>query len=323
VTHPLDAGVECHVVPVERRIVELAARQYGVVTAQQLGQAGLGRHGVAHRVSTGWLKRLHRGVYFVGSVEPALARPMAAVLAAGDGALLSHNPAAVLWGQRPPPAGELHVTVAGRNARGADGVQIHRVRCLHPSDVTRHHGIPVTSPARTLLDLAATVSPRDLQRAVEEAEILNLVTDHSLDGQFRRYPNHRGRAALEQVTRTEPRLTRSEAERRLLELIRDARLPEPETNATVLGYEVDFLWREQRLIVEVDGFAFHSTRAAFERDRRRDALLQDAGFRVLRVTWGQIADEPVALAVMLARATASAAAARDTADQGADREAAA
>jgi very-short-patch-repair endonuclease len=125
------------------------------------------------------------------------------------------------------------------------------------------------------------------------------------------------------VTRTEPRLTRSEAERRLLELSRDARLPEPETNATVLGYEVDFLWREQRLIVEVDGFAFHSTRAAFERDRRRDALLQDAGFRVLRVTWGQIADEPVALAVMLARATASAAAARDTADQGADREAAA
>jgi hypothetical protein len=130
---------------------------------------------------------------------------------------------------RPPPAHEMHVTVVGRHVKGPAGVVVHHSGRLHPSDATRHQGIPVTSPARTLLDLATTLPPRDLQRAVEEAQILNLVTDHSLNEQFSRYPTHRGRAALEQVTRTEPRPTRSEAERRLLELIRDARLPEPET----------------------------------------------------------------------------------------------
>ena len=160
--------------------------------------------------------------------------------------------------------------------------------------------------------LAATRPAREVARAVNEARVLRLVTDHSLDEQLRRYPRHRGAKALAAAAGTNEQLTRSEAERRLLELIRDARLPEPEVNAEVLGYEVDFLWREQRLVVEVDGFAYHSTRAAFERDRRRDAALQTAGLRVLRVSWGQIADEPVALVAILARATASAGEGRAT-----------
>jgi very-short-patch-repair endonuclease len=138
------------------------------------------------------------------------------------------------------------------------------------------------------------------------------VSDHSLNAQFARYPRRRGVAALSGATRAEPRFTRSEAERRLLELIREARLPEPETNVKVHGYEVDFFWRERGLAVEVDGYAFHSSRAAFERDRRRDAMLHACGVAVLRVTWAQIADEPVALVASLAVATASAAAGSGT-----------
>ena len=233
---------------------------------------------------------------------------MAATLACGPGALLSHYPAAVLWGLRPPPAAAMHVTVVGRNARGPAGVAVHRVQHLHPADGTRHHGIPVTSPARTLLDAATDLTARDLGRATDEARTHSLVSDHSLNAQFARYPRHRGVAALSGATGTEPRLTRSEAERRLLELIRDARLPEPETNVRLYGHEVDLYWPDHDLVVEVDGYAFHSSRAAFERARRRDAEFLAHGVQVLRVTWTQIADEPTALVATLARATASAAA---------------
>ena len=176
---------------------------------------------------------------------------------------------------------------------------------LHPHDATRYQGIPVTSPARTLLDLAATATTNELDRAVSEAQVLRLVSVHSLNEQFERYPRHRGTAALREAIRTDPKLTRSEAERTLLELIRRAGLPEPETNARVAGYEVDFVWRERKLVVEVDGYAFHSMRSSFERDRRRDATLVSKGWRVVRITWRQLTEEPVAVAATLAQAIAA------------------
>jgi len=289
-------------VPVERGVTAIAARQHAVVSGAQLAAAGLDRHALAHRVAEGWLRRLHRGVFLVGTVEPPLAGAMAATLACGDDAVLSHHSAAVLWGLCAPAAGAMHVSVVGRNLRGPPGVVIHRIRDLHPADATRHDGIPVTSPARTLLDLATQLPNRELARAVEEAQVRRLVTDRSLNEQFSRYPRHRGAGRLREAARTEPTLTRSEAERRLIELIRAARLPEPRANARVGRYEVDLLWPEQRLVVEVDGYAFHSTRAAFERDRRRDADLQAAGYRVIRVTWRQIAEEPEAVVATLALA---------------------
>ena len=243
---------------------------------------------------------------------------MAATLACGDGALLSHSTAAVLWGLRPPDD-VIHVTVTGRNVRGPEGVRVHRIQALHPGDATRRDALPVTSPARTLLDLAAHLSGRDLNRAADEARVHRLVTDRSLNEQFDRYPRHRGRAALRKAIRPEPALTRSEAERRLLELIRAARLPEPRTNVRVGRHEVDFLWSEHALVVEVDGYAFHSTRAAFERDRRRDAELQAAGYRVIRITWRQLTEKPEAVVATLAVATASASAGRGTARRGGRR----
>ena len=256
------------------------------------------------RISTGWLVRRHRGVYLVGPLRTPLTESMAAVLALGDGSLLSHYPAAVLWGIRPPAPGPIEVTVIGRDARGPDEISVHRVAGLDPADATRKDGVPVTSPARTLLDLAADVTHRELNRASDEARVHHLVTDLSLNEQFQRYPHHRGTAALAKAIQTEPALTRSEAERAFLELIRAARLPEPETNVRIGRHEVDFLWRAQKLVVEVDGYAFHSSRSSFERDRRRDADLAATGIRVLRATWRQITGEREALAVTLARALA-------------------
>ena len=283
----------------------LARSQEGVVTGRQLAAVGLGRHAVAHRVRSGWLRRRHRGVFIVGPVESPHAEAMAAVLAVGGDALLSHYPAAVLWEIVPQRTVMPQVTLVGRDARGPDDVRVHRIRRLHPQDATRHNTIPVTSPARTLLDLATHLTHRDLTRAVEEAQVRQLVTDRCLNEQFMRYPNHRGTPALREAIQTEPALTRSEAERRLLELIRAARLPTPQTNVRTGRHEVDFLWPDLNLIVEVDGYAFHSSRAAFERDRQRDAELGAQGYRVVRVTWRQLTDEPEALVALLAVATAS------------------
>lgn len=288
-----------------RGVFAAAVRQHGVVTSRQLAEAGLSAEAVAHRVALGWLVRVHRGVYVVGPLRAPHTSAMAAVLACGDGALLSHRPAAILWALCPPGAIAPEVTVVGRDSRSRDGILVHRVHHLHRADARRREGIPVTSPARTLLDLAAIASGKELDRAIEEAQIRRLVTEHSLNEQFERHPRHRGTRALRQAIRPEPSFTRSEAERRLLELIRAARLPAPKVNIRVAGHEVDVLWPDAKLVVEVDGYEFHSTRAAFERDRRRDGELQAAGYRVLRVTWRQLEDEPEALIAALARTLAA------------------
>ncbi|MDP9292908.1 MAG: endonuclease domain-containing protein [Actinomycetota bacterium] len=277
---------------------------------------------------------MHRGVYLVGPLLAIHSYAMAAVLAAGEDALLSHYPAAVLWGLRPPCDAAIDVTVPGRKARDRPGIRLHRSH-LHPTDRARHQSVPVTSPARTLLDLATQLTQRNLDRATDEARVHRLVTDHALTGkvplstrprgstkrtrklneQFRRYPRHKGTRALRNAIQTDPVLTRSKAERRLLELIRAARLPEPETNVKLAGHEVDFLWRRHSLVVEVDGYAFHSSRSSFERDRRRDAELATRGIRVIRATWRQISDETEALVATLATALAARAAALEDAQR--------
>jgi hypothetical protein len=204
----------------ERAALAVAAGQRGVVTARQLAGCGLTRHDVARRLRRGWLRRRYRGVFIVGPVDAPQAAAMAAVLALGDRALLSHEAAAVLWGTRVPAGGAIDVTVVGRDARGPAEVRVDRTQALHPADATRDHGIPVTSPERTLLDLATVLAPTALARAVEDALVQRLVTIHSLNEQFRRYPHHRGVRALRQAARPDPAHTRSEAERRVLELIR-------------------------------------------------------------------------------------------------------
>jgi very-short-patch-repair endonuclease len=275
-----------------------AQRQHGVVSTAQLLAAGWDKDAIARRVERGYLRRLHHGVYLVGPIESPHARAMAAVLAT-DG-IVSSYPAAVLWDWRPPREGPMHAIAAGR---GRPGITVHHTT-LHPSDITRRHGIPTTSAARTLLDLAATEPTAELERALNEAGLQRRVSPHSLTEQFSRYPHHRGTAALRKAIATEPRLTRSDLERIALGLIRRARLPEPETNVRVEGHEVDLLWRDVGLIVEIDSWAFHSVRSSFEQDRRRDQRLTTAGYRVIRITDRQLTNEPELVVATLTRALA-------------------
>ena len=263
--------------PSDRAILAIAARQHGIVTTAQLLDAGVGRRSIARRVARGWLVPLYRGVYQAGPVAARYGAEMAAVLACGEHAALSHQSAAAIWGIRPRHEGDVHVTVAGRDSRSRPGLRVHRSLSVNAAV---QNGLPLTDPARTLRDLRTVLPRHELDRAEEQAEILGLVIpdDASLDAGF----------------------TRSEAERRLKQLCKAAGLPPPKTNARVAGWEVDAFWPAQKLIVEVDGYRYHRTRAAFERDRRKDSALQAAGYRVVRITWRRLRYESVAVAAELA-----------------------
>jgi very-short-patch-repair endonuclease len=232
---------------------------------------------------------------------------MAAVLACGPGAVVSHQSAAALWLllPRPDDAPVDVIPHAGDRGRRAD-IRAHRVPRLAAEDVTGVDGIPVTTPARTLLDLAAVVSLRELEQALAQAERRQLATDEDLMAVIERNPTRRGVRVLRRLLErgATPAFTRSDAEARFLALIRRAQLPDPEVNVMFAGYEIDFLWRSERLAVEIDGFAFHGARSSFERDRRRDAQLSARGLHVIRVTWRQIVREPEAVLVRTAQTLA-------------------
>lgn len=312
-THPAvaDACGAVHVVgSPDAAIAAVAASQYGVVTRDQLMATGLGRGAIERRVSRGRLHRVHRGVYLVGHrAPPPLAREMAAVLACGPEAVLSHRSAAWLWQILPSPVGDVDVTIVGRDTEVRPGVRRHRVRRFLDGDLTRHRGVPVTTPARTLLDLAGAVGARELERSVDEGLVRGLVDRRRLRAAVARAVGRQGVAALRALLDHQdgPTLTRSEAEERMLALVRSAQLPKPRVNAHLGGREVDLLWSAQRLVVEVDGYAYHSSRSAFERDHLRDAELGAAGFRVMRVTWRLLVNQPEAVVARLAAALAQSA----------------
>jgi very-short-patch-repair endonuclease len=220
------------------------------------------------------------------------------------GGLVSHQSAATLWGFASASEGEVQVTVVGGNRRSRRDVQVHRTRRLDRRDARFVRGIPITSPARTLIDFASEASSDELERAIAEGYALRLVTEHEIEGAIERAAYRPGVAALRAELRREagPRFTRREGERRMLKLIRDAQLSPPLTNAKVAGFEVDFLWPDRKLIVEFDSYQFHGHRAAFERDRRRDQAHIAAGYTVIRVTWRQLTEEPLTVVATIARA---------------------
>jgi very-short-patch-repair endonuclease len=254
-------------------IARIASRQHGVVTSSQLREAGLSKHAISRRLRVGRLHSLHRSVYAVGHTKLSFeGRCMAAVLALGEGAAVSHLSAAALWGMLKPHPGPIQVTVQGDGGRRKRrGITVHRSSTLIAGVSLLRDGIRVTKAARTLQDLHRAVSTETYRGAVRRALDLKLISSHQL--------------------RSDEELTRSQLERRFLALCRRHRLPKPEVNARVGPYEVDFLWRGRGLIVEVDGFRHHSDRAAFESDRARDAHLQSLGFNVLRFTYRQLHDE--------------------------------
>ena len=236
-------------------------------------------------------------------------REMAAVLACGQGAVLSHRSAAAVWRLLPYPAqsAPVQITVPGKARAQRPGIRIHRVTCLEPDEVTTRERIPTTTPARTVLDLAADTTERELEQALAHAEARHLTSRRKLLLLLARYPGRRGVRALRRLLERDarPALTRSEAEERFLALIRKSGLPHPDVNVNLGRYEVDFLWREHRLVVEIDGYAHHSDRESFEADRARDAWLAAQGLTVIRVTWRQLVDEPEVVLARVAEALAS------------------
>jgi very-short-patch-repair endonuclease len=276
-------------------IAELAASQHGVVTRRQLLAFGAGEAAIRHRLAVRRLHRIHAGIYVVGHRLQAEGRYLAAVMACGNRAVLSHRSAAALWGFRPAPSDPISVTVAGRANRNRSGITVHATRSLDAADVTERDGIPCTSIARTLLDLAGVVTRRVLDRAIEQSLILRLYDGASVDAVLERANGRRGAGVLRRALAhlaDDPATVRSELERRFVELVRDAGLPAPAVNTLVADHEVDFCWPAHRLVVETDGRATHDTPYAFERDRRRDLDLEQAGWHVLRVSWRQLAEGP-------------------------------
>ena len=280
----------------DRALAELAGRQHGVAARWQLLEMGFGPGAIRARLVSRRLAPIHSGVYAVGhSAITGRGRWMAATLACGPAAVLSHRPAGALWGLCPSAASVVDVTAPGRSRRGRPGIRLHQVRTLHAGECSRRHGIPVTTVPRTLLDLAEVLRPRELERAFDEAERLRLLDVRAVERLCDRSPGRRGLRPLTDLLAREhlpPPETRSTLERRFFELCRDAGLPRPAVNAHVAGFEVDAAWPSARLVVELDGYAFHRTRAAFERDRARDAALQLAGQRVVRITHRQLEEEP-------------------------------
>ncbi len=289
-------------------MAEVAAAQAGVVHRRQLVALGIGRGSIAHRLEVGSLHRVLPRVYAVGHAGlTRRAMLMAALLLGGNGCILSHASAAYLWGLTPTSGADVEVTVIGRHVRGVPGVHVHWTGELDRREVWLREGLPVTSPARTLIDRAGQVDDGETEAELAQARVLRLVSDRELESALCRHQTRAGVARLRRVLEDEGgrTVTRSKAERLLRGLLATAQLPMPEVNARLLGFEVDFLWRAQRLVVEFDGRQFHAHPAAFERDRRRDQVLLAAGYRVLRVTWRQLMDEPVALAVRIGQALAA------------------
>lgn len=285
-------------------IAQLADRQYWIVSTNQLTGAGLDKDRILHRVRTGRLRRIHQGVYAVG--HGALSDEgwwIAAALACGHnlgreagsvlvhwGAAISHRSAACLWGMLGQGETAIDVVVAGGGGRRARrGIRLHRSRSLTPTDVTLRRGIPVTTPARTIVDLRRNVaargkhgliSPRDLRRAIRQAGVLGLPLG---DDEYRDH-------------------TRSDLELDFLELCRRHRLPAPRVNVRVGQHLVDFLWRDRGVAVETDSYLYHRGREAFRDDRARDLDLRAFGFQVIRLSEKQVNEEAPQVAAAVRRA---------------------
>lgn len=294
----------------DREIGRIAARQHNVVTREQLLSAGLGARTISRWCTAGWLQRQHRGVFLLGPAPPTLhARARAATFSAGPGAAVSHRAAAVLLGLPLATPDLVDVTVPDRNPGRRPGLRLHR--CALPrGEVITVRGIPITTAARTICDLAACEPPAVVEDSLTAASVQGLVTGALLLAALDRAPSRSGAPWLRTLIDDDRAhgYTRSRAERLMRGLLRDAGLPLPHFNAKICGYEVDGLWRSQSLIYEVDGRQFHSHPAAFETDRKRDQVLVAAGFRVVRITWRQLTSEPVAVAVRLAQTLGRAAA---------------
>jgi very-short-patch-repair endonuclease len=282
----------------DEQIAERAAEQWGVIEWGQLRDAGLTPKVIRHRVANAQLHVIHYKVYAVGHDRLTQdGRFMAAVLAGGLDATLSHRSAAALWGIKSSSSRVVDVTAFTRR-RKQPGIRFHTYEQGH-DEMTSLRGIPVTGPSRTLLDLGQVLDDDELERAFREAERLRLTDVVSVADLLERYPRRRGCAAVRRLTAMKELykgITRSELEERFRQFLRDNEIPDPEWNVRLdfheAALEVDCLWRDQSLVVELDGYGYHAGLDAFERDRLRDRLLHLAGFLPIRITGRALRDDP-------------------------------
>ena len=272
-----------------------------MVSRGQLLALGVTRPGVDAWVRRGRLRAVHRGVYVVGgAVLPREGRWLAAVMACGPRAVLSHVSAAVHWNllQYEPPRPEV---TAPASRRGVPGIRLHRSRSLDAQDTTNHQGIPTTTVHRTLLDIAAQVPTHHLERALAQAERLQLYDHRAITETIARANGHRGTKTLSTAIADDPQFTRGELEALMNRLASDHGLPQPKSNYALdapdhPGLEADFYFPAYRLVIETDGWETHKTRRAFEADRAKDAALTAAGYTVVRFTYRQLRDDPQTVA---------------------------
>ena len=288
---------------------EHALRQHAVLAVRQVSSLGLSASAVRSRIAAGRLHRVHSGV--VAVVHPSLltrkGRFIAAALACGDDAVVSHRSAAALHELGLGAGGLIHVTAPASKGRGRAGIATHSAATLAPRDVTVVDNVPCTALARAVLDVAEHGRRRDVERALDRAETRRVLDMAAIDDVLERANGRRGAALLRAVLaehRVGSTLTRNDLEEAFLRICRDARLPPDAVNAWIpfpegSGAEADFVWRARHLVVEVDGRDVHTTRRAFESDRRRDQRLATLGWRVVRFTWRQVTYDPAHVAATL------------------------
>jgi very-short-patch-repair endonuclease len=274
---------------VETVVARLATRSHGVVTRRQLLAAGVSRHEITERLRTGALLREYPGVYRVGHRAPSVeARYLAAVLACGDGALLSGRAAAHIWGL---VKGAAPPEVITRTERRVPGVTTRRARS-RTADATTHRGIPITTVPFTLIALAAQLDAAELARACHEAGVRNGTTPRQVEAILASRPNAPGTRQLRAVLHGDAKVTLSKLEQRFLELLQDQGLTLPQTNRPAGTRRVDCRWPAHRLTVELDGYRYHRSRHAWEQDRRREREAHARGDDFRRYTYGDVFESP-------------------------------
>jgi very-short-patch-repair endonuclease len=271
---------------IDKAIADLSRRQHGYVTRRQLLNLGLGSDAISYRQECGRLLPVYNGVYAVGH-KPTLPqdRAFAAILACGPGALLSHASALSVWGIYRRWEMPFHVTVA--TARRREGIHVHRAR-LHRRDIDRQLGLPVTSPARTLLDNALELTEKALTRAVNDLRREHYLVLEDLAATLDCYPRYPGVTRLRQFIHIPTGPTASEFEDRFNAFCRRFNFPQPLVDIRIAGFPVDAYFPVERVIVELDGWDFHSSKASFESDRDRDATMLALGIVTVRITWERL-----------------------------------
>jgi very-short-patch-repair endonuclease len=279
----------------------LAENQHGVISSDQLRKVGYTPQAIYHRIKTGRLHPLHRGVYAVGRANVTEhGRWMAAVLTCGERVVISHSSAAALWRIGTEQRGLVELSLPSLSRRQRPGLRIHQRPALQDRDLTREHGIPVTTPVQTLIDMALRLDRGGIERAINEADKYNLVHPPGLREALDARTGEPGAAKLRFVLdRRTFRLTKEELERRFLPLAREAGLPTPLTGQWVNEFEVDFFWPDLGLVVETDGLRYHRTPAEQARDRLRDQAHTAAGLTPLRFTHEQVRYEPAPVLAVL------------------------